>query len=100
MAEIDTRFLSVHPRTELWWTQREQCRNCVHMSEDGDTTQGRHHSGRGLPRGMRCLKLEGNIGSGSYQGRSISIYCIDARDETGKCGPSGALFKEKKHVNP
>ena len=97
MAEIDTRFLSVHPRTELWWAQREQCQRCAHMSEDGDTTNGLRKSGT-LAGGMRCLQAARRIGGGAmHWGRSISIYCIDARDETGKCGPDAKLFKELKH---
>lgn len=31
MALIDTTFLKVHPRTALWWQQREQCERCAYV---------------------------------------------------------------------
>jgi hypothetical protein len=95
MAEIDTRFLTLHPRTAVWWEQREQCMRCAHMTERGDTSNGLRKPGSETG-GMRCLKVERKIGS-DFAGRHIQIYCIDAREEGGKCGPAGLLFKEMKH---
>jgi len=82
--EIDTRFLSVHPRTALWWQQREQCRSCKHhsyapdfMCKKGGTRVG----------GEKCAVI------GSAQGPTT---CISARDEGFACGPDANLFEPKE----
>lgn len=66
-------FQRIHPATELWWQQREQCFRCEHFQ----LYEGR--SGEGV---MYCL-----VG--------VPKYCIDARLEGQPCGPDARLFSEK-----
>lgn len=84
--KLDERFLTVHPRTKLWWTQREQCAQCKHVRHiDMKQTRG----GWGQSGGQwSCAQ---NKGGGHANGfRS----CIDAREEGGACGPEARLFED------
>ena len=87
---LDTRFLTVHPATALWWKQREQCESCKHL---------RLKRGEGNEGVMRCavarhpdpqvrLML-------SARTADLRPYCIDARGEKGSCGPDAALWEGK-----
>jgi len=75
---LSETFLRVHPATELWWQQREQCMRC------GNALLTRPYEGETI---LRCtmLRQSGAHGSG---------YCIDARLPDGPCGPEAKLFKE------
>jgi hypothetical protein len=75
---LSETFLRVHPATELWWQQREQCMRC------GNALLTRPYEGETI---LRCTMLRqgGAHGSG---------YCIDARGLDGPCGPEAKLFKE------
>ncbi len=92
---LDERFLSPHPRTVLWQAERLQCASCTSSHEDGDVTQGRRKPG-GISGGMRCSASPRRIGGGVHVGRSIHVYCIDAREPGSACGPEGRLFKPVK----
>lgn len=76
----DTRFLSVHPRTLLWWREREQCRRCVHYRER--SAAGQRHQRTPL---QYCVALT--------KGRRYPWACIEMRDEGAPCGPLGRLFE-------
>jgi len=69
---IDQRFLSVHPRTALWWEQRAQCEACAHMQRRGSA--------------MNCFAVGGDGNDGDSS-------CITARDKGGRCGPDALLFQ-------
>ena len=83
---VDPRYLSVHPATLAWWSQRDKCKTCKHMMIDGDPA-------------MRCT-LTKRTGKGRsallWTGRHTGVefeYCIDAR--LGACGPEGKLWSPK-----
>jgi hypothetical protein len=83
MSQIDTRFLSVHPRTALWFEQRKQCAKCKH-ERHFKTTEGE----RGDSKPMICLKAQGE--------NARRVFCIDAREDDGACGPDAKLFQPKE----
>ena len=78
---LSDRFLTIHPATALWFTQREQCQRCAHVSRrlEGHKEQSEV---------LRCQVVRTPLG------RRESAYCIDARS-TGECGPEAKLFQEK-----
>jgi len=78
--EIDTRFLTIHPRTALWFKEREQCRACLHHSLIPPDGEHRGH-------GERCAK-------GSRRWNDWT--CIGMRDEGSRCGPDAKLFTPKE----
>lgn len=85
--EIDERFLTVHPRTALWWEQRPKCEACVNSHTNGDTTNGlRKNDTAG--EGLRCTAAKAPA-----RWRPIEAYCIDAREPGTPCGPDALLFK-------
>jgi hypothetical protein len=79
MAQLDERFLTVHPRTRQWWQQREQCLRCAHCVREPQGCRDKTNLG------MRC----GLASRGLH-----SDACISARDEGAACGPDAKLFKE------
>jgi len=79
---LSDRFLTIHPATALWFTQREQCQRCAHVSRRLEGTD------RESSEVLRCQVVRTPLG------RRESAYCIDAR-ATGECGPEAKLFKEK-----
>ena len=88
--EIDARFLRVHPATEVWWQQREQCESCRHMM----LIEG--NIGESI---MRC-RVSKNEHAGrfrrAHEARGIErLYCIDARSPDHPCGPDGKLWIAK-----
>jgi hypothetical protein len=85
--EIDLAFLRVHPRTQKWWEERVTCRACVHYVVGVD----RHGAG-----GERCAAVRYRVGLGGRSGRTLNMYCIDARDEGSRCGPDAVLFKPRR----
>ena len=76
---LSETFLTIHPATALWFTQREQCLRCA------NALLTRPYEGETI---MRCkaLRQGGAHGAG---------YCIDARAENGPCGPNATLFQEQ-----
>lgn len=78
---LSDRFLTIHPATELWWQQREQCQRCAHVSRRLEGTD------RESSEVLRCQVVRTPLG------RRESAYCIDAR-ATGECGPEATLFQE------
>lgn len=86
MSEIDTRFLTVHPRTRLWWVQREQCAQCKHCK-----TAARAAT-RSEPRNrvMQC-------GAGKAKAKT-DRSCILAREEGNRCGPEAKLFQPREEM--
>jgi hypothetical protein len=78
-GKFDQRFLTLHPRTALWWQQREQCRRCEHHLE----TQ---FAGKAGGQESCAVSVDG----------SRLLPCIDAREEGGVCGPRARFFKEAK----
>lgn len=84
---LDPRFLTVHPRTALWWRQRSKCEKCAHRVEGPE-----HRDGKG---GVLCSVVFRHIGAERWVGRSINAYCIDAREPDAKCGPAAKLFKPR-----
>lgn len=81
MTQIDERFLSVHPRTALWWKQREKCAQCVHY----DVLPGTPKTGGGTV----CRSMAAG-------GPNKLNSAITARDEGHVCGPAAALFVAKQ----
>jgi hypothetical protein len=79
---LSDTFLTIHPATELWWQQREQCQRCAHVSRRLEGTQ------KEQSEVLRCQVVRTPLG------RRESAYCIDAR-ATGECGPEAKLFQEK-----
>lgn len=80
---IDERFLRVHPRTALWWEQREQCKRCAHVRHRPQKFTGKGNTnGSGL--GMSCAVSPARWGEAS---------CIGARDLGSPCGPDADLFQ-------
>lgn len=67
-------FRTVHPRTALWWQQRETCRSCKHLSRRVGNSA------------WVCSLAHGRVPGGL-------LCCIDARDPAGVCGPGASLFK-------
>jgi hypothetical protein len=76
---IDRRFLRLHPATEAWWVQRQQCALCSHCQPS---------SGPEGEQIMRC-------GVTTNKGPRGTAYCIDTRLPSGACGPEGRLFQPK-----
>lgn len=74
MTELDTTFLTPHPATAAWWSQRAQCESC---------SASYHEVGIG---GMRCRA------NPQSKNQMPHGYCIDARDIDGVCGPQAKLF--------
>jgi hypothetical protein len=72
-------FLTLHPATALWWTQRPQCEACANVHKLVDQTVV-----------LRCRKVRSKSGSHPF------AYCIDARLEGSRCGPDATLFDTKK----
>lgn len=64
---LDQRFLRPSPELQRWLQEiKPQCMRCTHCTAaDG--------------KGMRCSKGDGT-------------YCIDMREQGGKCGLSGKFF--------
>jgi hypothetical protein len=86
-VKLDTRFLTTHPRTVLWWEQREQCRGCAHaIIEEVERRAGFNETSTT----MRCAALE------PYPHTRTQPYCIDARDPGKPCGPKAVLFTPAK----
>lgn len=88
---LDERFLTVHPRTALWWAEREQCRQCKHHSYVPHVGLGtsKRDGGGGTGCGERCALAPSN-------GKTLSpgSSCIQAREE--RCGPEARLFEPRK----
>jgi hypothetical protein len=82
MATIDTRFLTVHPRTLLWWRQREQCATCAHLVETPENVRSKSGGG------MQCGVVRAYSPSGLAS-------CISARDEGQACGPDAVLWEPR-----
>lgn len=77
----DTRFLTLHPRTALWWKQRKKCERCAHMERREGTAR------EASMTMMKCLVVKARNGDAA---------CIGARDDGAECGPKARLFKAKK----
>lgn len=77
---LDETFLTIHPRTALWWQQREQCLKCKHL--EVVKARGRISGGQWSCRG---------VGGGG--GDNGSTACINAREEGMPCGPDANLFE-------
>jgi len=84
--KLDTRFLTVHPRTVLWWEQREKCDQCQHCVRTPTKTT----------KGNRVATHPHRCGITPAGGPTGIAYCIDAREPTGDCGPKAKLFQPKK----
>lgn len=82
--KIDRTFLTPHPRTVLWFEQRETCARCANHLLIGTTE-------------MRCkvapMLVSGGLAK-AHAARGTFIYCIDAREPEGACGPDAKLFVE------
>ena len=76
---IDTRFLKIHPRTELWFEQRKQCERCAHVDPHMPTT---------ARESLRCKAVMKTVPI------TVGEYCIDARED-GLCGPEARFFEER-----
>lgn len=81
---LDTRFLQVHPRTRLWWAQRETCRTCVHYRQE---RSGERQSGSTLLE--HC--------AAGLRGKHLTA-CIEMRDEGQRCGTEALLYLEAQHA--
>ena len=77
-------LFEVHPATELWWEQRDKCRGCAHHFRF--TLKRRYGDDVG---GERCKACPAERGKRDY------LYCIDARLESGPCGPDAKLFSPR-----
>ena len=83
--------LSVHPATLLWWEQRETCRRCAHHTRDTKTRGATRPRSPNEPTGERCRAAYAPVG----EWRDY-MYCIDARMDSGPCGPEAKLFEERE----
>lgn len=77
-------FMKVHPRTERWWKEREQCKQCKHYSERKTT-------------GLKAMlsPLQACLVQPHFR-RIYPWACIEMRDEGAPCGPEGLLFEAKE----
>lgn len=75
---FDQRFMTVHPATKRWWKQRAKCEACAKCINGGALTGG-----------MRCADSPKH-NSGAH------LYCIDAREPGGVCGPKATRFTPKE----
>lgn len=64
--------------------QRPQCLRCAHLD------------GTEMPGGNLVMRCRATPREFHASHRPGNHYCIDARDAGQPCGPSAALFKEKK----
>lgn len=76
---LDERFLRPHPRTLLWWAQRERCRTCGHYRLESSA------AAQGAGTLEHCMAGRRGI---------YAAPCIDMRDEGRQCGPDAALYVE------
>ena len=67
------------PNYSTWVRQREQCRTCKHIQENG----------RGM---LSCVAVKGSRGG---QGADSGKTCIRMREQGAACGPDGLLFEAK-----
>jgi hypothetical protein len=73
----------VHPRTALWWQQRETCLKCANVQLK---TVG---TGDNECRVMHCKKaFTRTMNNGRVDNRS----CLAMRDEGAACGPDAKLL--------
>jgi hypothetical protein len=86
---IDPRFLSVHPRTLLWWKEREQCSACAHLDSKPIPNE------RGTGMVMHCKATAPRVRD---NGRVDYSACISARDPGAACGPAAALFVPRENT--
>lgn len=86
---IDTRFMTIHPRTLEWWGQREKCMQCANLFD------------------RPMVWANGELGNQSTTGggmvcTAVAIVsrrdtaCISAREPAGPCGPDAKLFKPRQ----
>ena len=80
-------YLEVHPATQAWWGRREKCESCRHL------TRRLHARDEVQHEAMRCRAA---LKSPRASRPSLGIYCIDARDEDGPCGPEARLYEPKE----
>lgn len=91
--KLDERFLKVHPRTAEWLAQRETCFKCANLIFDKDRPE----------MNCRLFTVEPNFGKSksvvyhnamrkALEVRGVKMYCIDARDKDGPCGPEARAF--------
>jgi hypothetical protein len=85
MTQLDTRFLTVHPRTALWWKQREKCAKCA-------AVQIQPVNKAGYGGGWLC----GSLPLGGLGNTKKLSGCMSARDKGQPCGPRAALFVPKE----
>lgn len=81
-------FTKPHPRTVLWFKEREtckQCRNCV-VNPITEGSAGRNKGG-----GWHCIKTRNN-----KSGPNPHQACIAAREPGMPCGPDAKLFQPKE----
>lgn len=83
LVATDTRFLSVHPRTLLWWQEREQCKRCAHYREK-TVSYGRYR-----PSLLQICVAE-------PRRRAYPWACVEMREEGAPCGPNGVLFRPRE----
>ena len=81
--QIDTRFLTVHPATAVWWQQRDKCESCVHFN----LQEGRE--GESIMRCRAALVFRHPLRP------ERGVYCIDVRDEDGPCGPDARMYERR-----
>lgn len=88
---LDETFLAPHPRTVLWWVQREQCRRCERFREVhiAATHRSAEHTVMHCEVGAPIVRRNG---------RTDYSACIDMRDENSACGPAALLFQPKLKV--
>lgn len=73
--------IPVHPRTALWFKQREQCDRCRH------TATRAHRKGNGT------TVSSGGGSMACVLGRGPDQSCMSMRDAGSRCGPDARLFE-------
>lgn len=81
---LRTEFLTLHPSTALWFKQREQCEQCVHVSRPKG----------GDPRVPYTMMHCTAVAHGTND-----ATCLSARGKgAGRCGPEGKFFEARSCV--
>ena len=88
---LDQRFLTLHPATAAWWEQRERCESCrwCSLREGND--------GEGMMICLAAPQPDEHVRRmlAARRSHAVHLYCIDARDESGPCGPDAKLHQPR-----
>lgn len=91
--KLDERFLKVHPRTAEWLKQREKCFHCSNLIFDKNKPSMRCAAFAVAPEFKPTATPAYREGMAkALAERDVKMYCIDARELDGPCGPEARSF--------